>query len=118
MEGWYARIIDFESNHSFGIIFGQVIRRKQGAHFNNYPLNMISIIHSKGDESSMESFEVYPSSENVEVTVRGKPVTDNPDFKSPANREWRAEPYGYYRVTEHETRFNVSFIGVLGPARP
>ena len=124
MEGWYARIIDFESNHSFGILFGQVIRRKQGAHLNNYPLNMVSIIHSKGDESSMESFEVYPLSENVEVTVRGKPVTDDPDFKSPANFEWRAKPYGYFRVNEHETRFNftnvsgVSFIGVLGPPRP
>ena len=94
MKGWYARIIDFESNYSFGIIFGQVIRRKQGVHFNNYPLNMVSIIHSKGDESSMESFEVYPSSENVEVTVRGKPVTYDPDFKSLANFEWRAEPYG------------------------
>ena len=112
MEGWYARIIDFESNHSFGILFGQVIRRKQGAHLNNYPLNMVSIIHSKGDESSMESFDVYPSSENVEVTVRGKPVTENPDFKSPANFEWRAKPYGYFRVNENETRFN--FTNVSG----
>ncbi|KAL9950658.1 hypothetical protein ACROYT_G043187 [Oculina patagonica] len=124
MEGWYSRIIDFESNHSFGILFGQVLMRKQGPHFKYYPLNMLSFIHSKGDGSSMESFTVYPSSENIEVTVQGKPVTRNPDFKSPANFEWKAKPYGYFRVTENETKFNftnvggVTFIGVLGPPRP
>lgn len=124
MEGWYSRIIDFESNHSFGILFGQVLMRKQGPHFKYYPLNMLSFIHSKGDESSMESFTVYPSSEDFKVTVRGKPVTSNPDFKSPANFEWKVKPYGYFRVTENETKFNftnvggVTFIGVLGPPRP
>lgn len=124
MEGWYARIIDFESNHSFGILFGQVKRRTQAADSHNYPLNMVSMIHSKGDESSMESVEVYPSSEDLQVTVRGKPVTEDPDFKSPANFEWRANPYGYFRVNEHETRFSftnvsgVSFNGVFGPPRP
>lgn len=124
MEGWYTRIIDFESNHSFGILFGQVLTRSRGIHFKYYPLNMLSFIHSKGDESSMESFTVYPSSEDIQVTVRGKPVTSNPDFKSPANFEWKAKPYGYFRVTENETKFNftnvagVTFIGVLGPPRP
>lgn len=124
MEGWYSRIVDFESNHSFGILFGQVVLRRQGAHFDNHPLNMVSIIHSKGDGSSMESFDVYPSSNDIEVTVRGKPVTSDPDFKSPANFEWKAKPYGYFRVNENETRFNftnvggVSFIGVLGPPKP
>lgn len=124
MEGWYSRIIDFESNHSFGILFGQVLLRRQGPHFNYYPQNMLSFIHSKGDGSSMESFAVYPSSGDIEVTVHGKPVTSNPDFKSPANFEWKVKPYGYFRVTENETRFNftnvagVTFIGVLGPPKP
>ena len=124
MEGWYARIIDFESNHSFGILFGQVMTRNQGSHFEYYPLNMVSIIHSKGDGSSMQSFTVYPSNDDIEVTVEGKPVTSNPDFKSPANFEWKAKPYGYFKVNGNETRFNftniggVSFIGVFGPPKP
>lgn len=124
MEGWYSRIIDFESNHSFGILFGQVLLRSQGSHFSYYPQNMLSFIHSKGDGSSMESFAVYPSSDDIEVTVRGKPVTSDPDFKSPANFEWKVKQYGYFRVTENETRFNftnvggVTFIGVLGPPKP
>ena len=124
VEGWYSRIIDFESNHSFGILFGQVITRKQGPHFNHYPLNMVSLIHSKGDGTSMESFKVYPSSHDIDVTVKGKPVTRNPDFKSPANFEWKAKRYGYFTVNERETRFNftnmegVSFVGVLGPPKP
>ncbi|KAJ7386481.1 hypothetical protein OS493_008614 [Desmophyllum pertusum] len=124
MEGWYARMIDFESNHSFGILFGQVLLRREGPHFKYYPLNMLSFIHSKGDGRSMESFAVYPPSEDIEVTVQGKPVTSDPDFKSPANFEWKAKPYGYFRVNENETRFNftnvegVSFIGVLGPPQP
>lgn len=124
VEGWYSRIIDFESNHSFGILFGQVMARKEGRHFSHYPLNMVSLIHSEGDGTSMQSFKVYPSANDIEVTVQGKPVTKNPDFKSPANFEWRAKPYGYFRVNEHETRFNftdidgVSFIGVFGPPKP
>ena len=124
MEGWYARMIDFESNHSFGILFGQVLLRREGPHFKYYPLNMLSFIHSKGDGRSMESFAVFPPSEDIEVTVQGKPVTSDPDFKSPANFEWKAKPYGYFRVNENETRFNftyvegVSFIGVLGPPQP
>lgn len=72
----------------------------------------------------MESFAVYPSNDDIEVTVRGKPVTFNPDFTSPANFEWKVKAYGYFRVTENETRFNftnvggVTFIGVLGPPKP
>lgn len=112
IEGWYSRIIDFESNHSFGILFGQVLLQSHGPHFNYYPQNMLSFIHSKGDGSSMESFAVYPSNDDIEVTVRGKPVTSNPDFKSPANFEWKVKPYGYFRVTENETRFNFTNVGV------
>ena len=124
MEGWYSRIIDFNSNHSFGILFGQVLMKSEGPHFGYYPQNMVSIIHSKGDGTTMDSFSVYPSSEDIEVTVQGKPVSSDPDFKSPANFQWKAKPYGYFRVNENETRFNftnmegVSFIGVFGPPKP
>ena len=124
IEGWYSRIIDSESNHSFGILFGQVITQKQGPHFNPYPLNMVSLIHSKGDGTPMESFQVYPSSNDIEVTVQGKPVTRDPDFKSPANFEWMAKPYGYFKVNERGTQFHfrnirdVSFSGVFGPPKP
>ena len=124
MEGWYSRIIDLSSNHSFGVLFGQVLMQKKGPEFGHYPQNMVSIIHSKGDGRTMESFAVYPSNEDIEVTVNGKPVSNNPDFKSPANFEWKAKPYGYFRVNENETRINftnvdgVSFIGVLGPPKP
>ena len=124
VEGWYSRIIDFESNHSFGILFGQVLLRSQGPHFNYYHQNILSFIHSKGDGSSMESFAVYPSNDDIEVTVRGKPVMSDPDFKSPANFEWRVKPYGYFRVTENETIFNftnvrgVTFIGEFGSPKP
>lgn len=124
IEGWYSRIIDFESNHSFGILFGQVLPRNEGPHFKYYPLNMLSFIHSKGDESSMERFDVYPSDDDIKVTVRGKPVTSDPDFKTPANFEWMVKPYGYFRVDENKTTFNftnvkgVTFAGELGRPQP
>ena len=124
VEGWYSRIVDFESNHSFGILFGRVLPRKQDGKFSEYPLNMLSLIHSKGDESTMQSYPVFTSAEDVEITVQGKPVSGDPDFKSPAHFEWKVKPYGYFNVTENGTIFNftdvkgVSFIGVLGRPRP
>lgn len=125
VEGWYSRILDFESNHSFGILFGQVMSRDKDPIFGQYDLNnVVSLFHSRGDDSSMEVFQGSPSNDDVEVTSLGKTVTTDPDFKSPASFEWKAKSYGFFRVDEQETRFNftnfngVSFIGVLGPPNP
>ncbi|XP_068677285.1 uncharacterized protein [Montipora foliosa] len=124
VETWYSRIIDFESNHSFGIHFGQVLRGSKDLNFGQYPLNIVSLLHSRGDDTSLQTFQVFPSNDDIEVTAWGESVTTNPDFKSPASFEWKAKPYGYFRVNEHGTRFNftniggVSFIGILGPPKP
>ena len=125
VEGWYSRILDFESNHSFGILFGRVMSRDKDPFFGRYALNnVVSLFHSRGDDSSMEVFRGSPSSDDVKVTSQGKLVTMEPDFKSSASFEWEAKSYGFFQVNEQETRFNftningVSFIGILGAPNP
>ena len=125
VEGWYARIMD--SNHSFGVLFGRVQPAQDGTsriEGSKYHPNMLSFIHSRGDNSSMESFQVFPALEDIDVSVRGGPVTANPDDASPADFEWNIKPYGYFKTTPNRTIFNftnvqgISFSGELGPPCP
>ena len=82
---------------------------------------MLNFIHSRGDFTSMESFAVFPKLDDLQVTVKGKPVTRDPDFKSPSEFEWIVHPYGYFKVTQNRTVFNfskvegITFCGELGP---
>ena len=124
VEGWYARIIDLNSTHSFGVLFGSVLKAQNGTKANDYPANMLSFIHSRGDASSMESFQVFPAPEDIDVSVKGGPVTENPDDASPADFEWSIKPYGYFKASQNRTTFNftnvqgVSFSGQFGPPKP
>ena len=127
VEGWYARIIDDLSSNSFGLLFGKVLPRnssKDKPDESKYPPIMLNFIHSRGDNDSMESFAVFPALHDIEITVKGKPVSHDPDFKSPSDFEWNIKPYGYFKVVQNRTIFNFSsvegvhFSGEFGPPEP
>ena len=122
VEGWYVRLIDDASRHSFGILFGTALPKTgtPGPAAAAHPV-LLGLLHSRGDDQPMESFAVFPAPEATAITARGRPVRRDPDARSPADFEWRAEPYGYFRVRGDRTEFNftgvdgVDFSGELGP---
>ncbi|XP_078000925.1 uncharacterized protein LOC144453489 [Glandiceps talaboti] len=120
VEGWYTRLIDPETKHSFGLLFGNVFSSSQLEYSPTY----LAFLHSDDYEHSMQKIEVFPDKYNITRSVMGdKQVTKDPDFSSPAYFSWVAEPFGYFNVTNDATVFDftlpdVRFRAQIGPPLP
>ena len=87
-EGWYLRITDFDTDDSIGLLFGQVLPSS----FDNLtgPLVLASILYRACAQGTctLTSSNGNFTRQELNITVKGRQVTRNPDTKSPANFEW------------------------------
>ena len=88
-EGWYLRITNYDTDDSIGLLFGQVL--PESASKTTGPLVLASILQRtcvQGGACVLTSSNANFSTEQLNVTANGRPVTKNPDKDSEANFEW------------------------------
>ena len=108
-EGWYLRITNYDTDDSVGLLFGQVLP-SSSANVTG-PLVLASILYRActQDACTLTSSNAYFTSKQLNITVKGQPVTQNPDTESPANFEWivnNGMEGGTFTQTNDKTNFN------------
>ncbi|KAL4224032.1 hypothetical protein ACF0H5_017489 [Mactra antiquata] len=115
-EGWYMRIIDYDSNQSYGLLFGSVL--PTDSHNVSGPLVLASILMRRCEQQGgckLMSVNGEFSPINLNITARGKQVTKNPDTRSPPDFKWmvNSKNNGGYLEQKGETTTFTFKLGEL-----
>ena len=83
-EGWYIRVVDFDNEISFGILWGTVVPENYKAGRN---LDYAGILYQPNDaHRRLQSYNFFPSQPRLKCTVKdGYRVTRDPNQSSPPN---------------------------------
>ena len=65
----------------------------------------------------MQAFSAFPEPATINITSNGRPITTNPDYKSPPNFRWDAGALGFYQTEGDTTVMNFSVGGAAFVAR-
>ena len=114
-EGWYIRFTDSDQNRTFGFLFGKVVPEDTKL---AHKLAFMGLIYDDQHTSRLLSYDAFPSSSTVNITVRGgQPVTSNPEVSGPAYFRFEAGNVGYIKVKRNRTEIKVNVNGTLFEAR-
>lgn len=94
------------SPYTYGFLFGKVLPKNPEDIVNP---NYISVVRSKGDGTTMESYDVFPK--DYKITVGGEEVTSNPSVGSDAKFEMNSE-YGYFKILGDYVDWNLQLPGI------
>lgn len=127
-EGWYVRILPCKSDSSFGFLFGNVL---PSSSFNiSNPLVLGSVLlKSKCTQGIcvLSSHDAVFKLTDLNITVKdGRPVSVNPDDRTPPNFQWKAnsgDNYFMFEQRNNKTNFdimvgNISLTGTLFDPKP